>query len=321
MSIGQVYIGKIIQLSTILNADFILSATVVCGAGGKWQGVVRKQDFAVADGCVVYLPDSLIPERADMAFMAATDWRVKMRRFKGAPSEVVIMPLTEGKDNPMIGEDVTELFGVTKYIKPIPPSLAGKAKGNFPSFIPRTDEPNWQRSEDLIALLKGKPYYITEKADGSSTTAYKWKGQFGVCSRNLELIEDANNGYWQIALRYKLAELLPEGYAIQWETCGPKIQGNPMGLKQIEGCAFNVYDISAQRYLELADFCDFCENLKFPKVNIIKIWPEYEEEDLNLWAKGTYTNGKEREGIVIRSQDYIDGKIISFKAINLDYKD
>lgn len=43
--IGLVYVSKIIDLQPIEGADFILSATVVCGLGVQWRGVVKKQDF------------------------------------------------------------------------------------------------------------------------------------------------------------------------------------------------------------------------------------------------------------------------------------
>ena len=54
---GLVYVGKIVLLEDIPNAHFIKSATVVCGKGGKWRGVVRKSDFSKGDKCLVYLPD------------------------------------------------------------------------------------------------------------------------------------------------------------------------------------------------------------------------------------------------------------------------
>lgn len=320
MSEGLVFCGKIIAMEPIPDADFIVATTVVCGAGGKWRSVVRKADFSLGDKCIVYLPDAQIPENDSMSFMEATHWRVKMRRYKGVPSEVVIMPYSP-ECRAEIGGDVTAHFGVTKYVKPIPASLAGIAKGDFPSFIPKTDEPNFQKSDELIAMLIGHPYYITEKADGSSTTAYKYKGEFGVCSRNLELIEESTNGYWEIANRYNLRENLPEGFALQWETCGPKIQKNPMGYKRAEGLAFSVYDINKRQYLDLSDYIDFCQRLKFPRVTLLVVKENYEHEDLNERARGMYPNGHPREGIVIRSQSPIKGKLISFKAINLDYND
>ncbi len=40
MSSDLVYIGKIIAMEAIEGADFIASATVICGKGGKWKGIV-----------------------------------------------------------------------------------------------------------------------------------------------------------------------------------------------------------------------------------------------------------------------------------------
>ena len=146
MGEGLVYVGKIIAIDAIPNADQIVSATVVCGHGGKWKGVVRKAELGLNDLCEVYLPDALVPEDdVRMKFLAANNWRVKMRRFRGAPSEVVIMPLLNPKDEIWLGYDITEFRGVTKYSKPVPAHLQGLAKGNFPGFIPKTDELNYQR--------------------------------------------------------------------------------------------------------------------------------------------------------------------------------
>lgn len=318
-----VYVGKIIELQDIPGADFIVSATVVCGAGGKWRGIVRKSDFTIGDHCIVFLPDAQIPERDDMQFMAATHWRVKMRRFKGAPSEVVIfMPKPFLGSEFDIGTDVTTKYGVTKYHKPIPSNMQGKAKGVFPGFIPKTDEPNYQNMEgqECIENLIGQPYYITEKADGSSTTAYRYRGEFGVCSRNLELQRDEDNGYWKVAIKYDLENKLPEGYAIQWETCGPKIQGNSMGLKEVDGFAFSGYKIDEHRYLEMTEFWSLIDRLKFPICKIVELNRSFNAEGLELLGEGAYANGKQREGVVVRSQENFGHKPLSFKVINLNYE-
>lgn len=134
--IGLVYVGRILALDTIENADYIVCATVVCGIGGKWRGVVTKGIYEVGSKCIVYLPDALIPESEEMAFMKSSNWRVKMRRFRGAPSEVVIMPFLSSYIGYgiNIGEDMTEQLGVTKYHKPVPANLQGKAIGDFPSL-------------------------------------------------------------------------------------------------------------------------------------------------------------------------------------------
>lgn len=320
---GLVFVGKIIDIQPIPTADFIVSATVVCGEGGKWKGIVRKADLSLGDPCVVFLPDAIIPENEEMAFMKASNWRVKMRRFKGAPSEVVIIPYPNGKieyDLSKIGSDVTWIFGVTKYQKPIPSHLQGLAKGNFPDFIPKTDELNYQRHGDLVDALVGKYYYITEKADGSSTTAFRWKGNFGLCSRNLELQRNEENGYWQVAIKYKLEENLPEGYALQWETCGPGIQGNPMGLKEIDGFAFSGYKIDERRYLEMIELWSLLDSLKFPSCGILTVGNSFSKQGIELLGEGLYSNGKQREGVVVRSQVNEGHVPISFKVINLNFE-
>lgn len=324
MSKGLVYVGKIIAIDPIQDADFIVSATVVCGLGGKWRGIVKKGAFETGSTCIVYMPDAMIPETdKDMQFMKSSNWRVKMRRFRGAPSEVVIMRVPDQHLNFYVGEDLTFIYGIEKYFKPIPANLQGKAKGEFPNFIPKTDEPNYQNADGMTCLerLHGKPYYITEKADGSSTTAFRYKGNFGVCSRNWELEPDEKIGYWQIAYKHKLHEKLPEGYALQWETCGPKIQSNPMGLKEIEGFAFSAYKIDEHRYLNMIEFIKLCQDLEFPTVRILSIGSSFNQETVELLGEGAYLNGKQREGVVVRSQSVnASGKPLSFKVINLDYE-
>lgn len=316
-----VFIGKIIALEEIPTADLIQSATVVCGKGGKWRGIVRKVDFSLGDDCVVFLPDSQLNEidHSNLPFMKDTNWRVKMRRFRGAPSEVLITK-HDVTSSLCVGTDVTEMLKVTKYHKPVPAHLNGVMNGAFPGFIPKTDEPNYQTSEELIEVLVGKPYYITEKADGSSTTAFRYKGQFGLCSRNWELERDENNGYWKVVLKYQLEQNLPEGYALQWETCGPGIQSNPMGLSEIDGFAFSAYNIIEHRYLEMNELTSFLKKLKFPACKVLDIGECFNKDGMERLGEGFYGNKKPREGVVVRSQKNFGGKPISFKIINLDYK-
>lgn len=329
--LGLVYIGKIISLEPIEGADLIVSASVVCGKGGKWRGVVRKSDFVVGSFCTVFLPDSLLDKdkHSYLPYMEKTKWRVRMCRFKGAPSEVLITKCDAHTYNDSteqlwdIGLDVTSDLEVKKYHKPVPANLQGKAKGEFPGFIPKTDEPNYQNSvgQEYIELLEGKPYYIAEKADGSSTTAFKYKGQFGLCSRNWELERDEKNGYWEVAIRYNLEEKLPEGIALQWETCGPKIQSNPMGLNKVDGFAFSAYNISKSEYLDMRDFINLCEEIGFPTVKIESIGNPFKKSKVATLGEGKYSNGNQREGVVVRSQQNLLGhKPISFKVINLNYE-
>lgn len=329
------YIGKITELSPIPGADLIVAATVVCGQGGKWLGVVRKDDFGVGDSAQVFLQDALLPPLPRYAFLEKSKYRIRMRRLKGVPSECLIMPMADLAGN--VGDDVTDILQVTKYEKPIPACISGETLGDFPGFIPHTDEPNFQGVPELVDALRGKPYYTTVKMDGTSTTAYKHQGHFGVCSRNWEKKENDTNAFWQIAKRYNIAEWLPEGVALQWETIGPGIQKNPAGLKQVEPRLFDVYFIGIPRYGSLEELVSIAKLGNFPMVPILESGGSFNmsDEELRVYAEGLYGNGHEREGVVVRPTTYtrvafkreVDEQIklmnerLSFKVINLKYKD
>ncbi len=161
---------------------------------------------------------------------------------------------------------------------------------------------------------------MTEKADGSSTTAFKFKGNFGLCSRNLELEKNLDNGYWKVVEKYKVEDKLPENIAIQWETCGPGIQSNPMGLKEVDGFMFSAYNIHEKRYLNFRELRVLSIEMQFPMVRVIEWGNNFISCALETRGEGVYKNGKQREGVVIRSQENFGHAPISFKVINLNYE-
>src|SRR3972149_3367282 len=188
-------------------------------------------------------------------------------------------------------------------------------KGNFPGFLRKTDEVKVQSEPSLLEKLKGKPYYITTKLDGTSATYYKFNGEFGVCSRNLEL-EKGDNIYWRLAEKYKIEDWLPEGYAIQGEICGEGIQKNPLGIKGVNLYIFNIIKILGDIKLYCPDWQEWMEH---PILFVIQ--EEYGDsfnyslEELLEKARGNYSSGKRKEGVVVRSKD----QTISFKVVNNDY--
>ena len=320
------YIGKIVNISTIEGADFIDSATVVCGAGGKWVGCIKKNQLSIGDLVEVYLQDALLPKTEEFEFMKSHKYKVSMKRFKGVPSEVLIMPLT--LENVNIGDDITKIKGIEKYSKPLSAQLSGIALGNFPTnIIPKTDEPNFQGVHHMIDTIIGLKYFATVKVDGSSGTIYRNDDHFGCCSRNLELKEDKNNAIWRLAHKYNLINKLENKYAIQFEMVGPSIQKNRLELKEIDLQCFNVWDITRRCYLDAEDWLSFCKNHKIPTVDILEwdsVFNFNSDDDLRKLAEGLYPNSKyQREGIVIRpmKEMTINGDRLSFKVINLLHKD
>lgn len=331
------YVGKVLEVFPIPDADRIMRATVVCGKGGRWTGVVRKGDVQEGDSVVVFLPDAVVPkDNPALAFMEKQNYRVKMMRLRGCPSEVLIMPVPdlfpiqvrEGLGL-YVGMDVTDVLGVMKYEKEIPLSMAGEMAGSFPSFIRKTDEPNYQTVPYLVEALWGWPYFVSEKADGSSATVYWRDGHFGCCSRNWELRETKGSAIWSIAREYELEKFLSEqNMAIQFEVVGPGIHGNPMGLTRVEPRLFNVIpDLSEYGLVGgLEAVRQFSEACHFPMVKVVEVGFSFDyttDEQFRTIAEGKYDNGKQREGIVIRAQipRYVGRELVSFKVINLLYRD
>lgn len=319
MSQKLAVVGKIIELAPIAGADRILHAIVVCGDAGKWSGVVGL-NHQVGELVTVFLQDAVLPAGNERwEFMEKFKWRVRMARFKGVASECVIIP---GAPEMPVGTDLAEALGVTKYYKPLPASMAGDAVGSFPSFIPKTDEPNFQTVPELVERMGAEDWVATLKCDGSSCTAWNDEnGNLHVASRNLELREfnatGAGNSYWRAARKYDMSQL-PARHAIQFEVVGPGIQSNPMGLTGVEGRAFTLYDFGRHVRCGHAMLTAVCANVGIPMADVVATGSQAMDADaLRKLAEVKYANGKHGEGIVIRSV----GSTFSFKVINLLYRD
>lgn len=180
------------------------------------------------------------------------------------PDKVVIasneyIPLKEG-------EDLTEILGIIKYEPPMPAELSGTAKGLFPGFIPKTDE---ERIQNLTKEFEkwvdvNIEFYVTEKMDGSSATFYYKDGVFGVCSRNLELLESEGNTFWRVAREMDLENKMKSlGYnvSLQGELVGEGIQGNPYKIKGQKVFFFNVFNIDTHEYVNLTEFVNTIHGL------------------------------------------------------------
>jgi RNA ligase (TIGR02306 family) len=313
-------IGRVTATKPIDGADRIHQAFVDCGDEGQWSGVVGK-DINEGSAVLVFLQDAILPEDERWAFMSKHKWRVRMARFKGVPSECVIVPAAGHETLLDVGADLTELLQVVKYEKPVPVAIAGDVRGNFPSFIPKTDEENFQRIRNLEELMTGWDWVATVKYDGTSCTAWvDDEGELHVCSRNLELKEfsatGAGNVYWQAARKFDL-DLMTPGFALQFEVCGPGIQGNPCGYTGLEIRAFTLYDINRKERCHFGALVHFCESLDIPMAEISASGHGYvpPEKLRELADAVVYENGAQGEGVVVRSIN----SNWSFKSISLNY--
>lgn len=326
---------KLATLKTIDNiepiegADKIELATV-----GGWKVVVGKDVGHKIGDLVVYCEvDSFLPIKEEFEFLRKSSYkkmldqegfRLKTIKLRGQLSQGLILPLAETFGDfswtAYEGMDVTERLGIVKYEPPIPAELAGQVKGAFPSFIRKTDEERIQNLTKEFETWKDKTFYVTEKLDGTSATYYYNNGEFGVCGRNWEYLEDNTNTYWRVARELDLENKMRDfgiNISIQGELIGEGIQGNPYKIKGQTLRIFNLFDIDLQQYHSLSMLEAVIKN-QFGLETVPVLDKHYKlpntVEEVLKYAEGKseLNPNFDREGVVIRSSD----KSISFKAIS-----
>jgi len=320
-------------LEGIGGADAIEKATVL-----GWQLVVKKGDFKVGDLIVFCEIDSILPNWPIFEFLKPRGMRIKTIRLRGQVSQGICFPLSVLPADFEIVEDAdcTEVLEIQKYEPPIPACLSGTVKGKFPSFIPKTDETRVQVLQKLLDKYKGEKCYITEKLDGSSATYYIKDGQFGVCSRNLELLEDEENSFWKVARQLDVENklrALGKNIAIQGELIGEGVQDNKLKLRGQTVRFFNAFDIDKFEYYNFTKFNELFSQLGLETVPVVQT--DYElENDIEAIIKKSIIKSKIYkeawvEGIVIRpyteklelmlsNENFNNGRV-SFKAINPEF--
>lgn len=318
-------IQEITELHPILNADAIEVAKVL-----GWHVVVKKDEFKVGDKVIYVEIDSILPQRSEFEFMAARHYRVKTIKLRGQVSQGICFPLSILPVNEyFLDDDVTEILDITKYEPMIPASLSGMVKGNFPSFLMKTDETRVQNLQGLLTSFKDTPCYVTEKIDGSSCTFYIKDNEFGVCSRNIDLKETEGNAFWQMARKLDIEERMRAmgfNFAIQGELFGPGIQGNKYKATELQVRFFNAFDIDEFKFLDFDDFINLvCYDLDLYVVPVIDdSYLLVDDIDAIVeYSKGNSVicSSTKREGIVIRPTREINTHMgrMSFKAINPDF--
>lgn len=367
-------VQTIVAKYPIENADKIESVRIL----GWNCVVKKEDNFQVGDKVVYVEVDSIMPDKPEFDFLRDSKGvmkKLRTIRLRGVISQGLVLPLSVLPDGEYAeGQDVTEVLGVTKYEPEVSESLRGKQKtsvkvcfpdwmphfirkfmvqytlplarflfnkkmgATFPPFIPKTDETRVQVLQSLLQKHEGVACYVSEKLDGSSCTVYLNEGEFGVCSRNIDLKEEEGNAFWDTVkahdiekkLRRLIKEIKINNVAIQGELIGEGIQGNKYKLRGKDIYFFNVWDIDKREYLSLNDFTSFITLINEKTVPILQIThaliasSDYYVE----LAKGkSVLADVHREGIVIRPKETIkdfesrgltNGRI-SFKAINPDF--
>ena len=334
-------IRKIKEINPIEGADAIELAVV-----DGWQVVVAKNVGHRVGDLVVYCEiDSFLPIEPEFEFLRKSSYkkmgdqegfRLKTIKLRGQISQGLILPYSvipiaqfaTAADLPE-GMDVSEMLGIVKYEPPIPAQLAGRVKGTFPSFLRKTDEERIQNLEKEYTewtLSSKHQFYATEKLDGSSFTCYIKNGEFGVCSRNMDLLETEDNTFWAVARKLDLENKLRsfgKNICFQGEMVGSGIQGNHYNMKDQTVFFYNIFLIDEREYVGYDEFRNMLFDLDLACVPVLSYpfnfpadseaaFPTVSALLRSAEGKSVLNDKVEREGLVIRSMD----RTISFKVIS-----
>lgn len=326
-------IRRIDEIRPIAGAD-----AIECAVVGGWTVVVKKGEFVAGDLAIYCEIDSWIPTelapflskgKEPREYNGVRGERLRTVKLRGQLSQGLLLNLDTALSftNSFVeGDDVSEVLNIKKWEMAVPAQLAGQVRGNFPTAIPKTDQERVQnlKAEINAAVERGARFEVTEKLEGSSMTVYRIQGEFGVCSRNLDLKRDENNAFWATAIAEDIeAQMMAVDpywdFAIQGELVGPGIQGNIYKLSKPEFYVFDVYNVQSGQYLEPEARRDLIERMGLKHVPIInadttlpgsvEIFLEWAE------ARSRLNPAQEREGIVFKE---VNGGI-TFKSISNKY--
>ena len=177
---------------------------------------------------------------------------------------------------------------------------------------------------DELSSYKDLAFYVTEKLDGTSVTYYLNNGEFGVCTRNLELLETEENVYWKVAREGRIEEKLRafgKNMALQGEIIGSGVQQNIYSLKTQEVLFFTVRFIDENKKANLAEFLGVLKALDLKMVpmvdNDFDMQNKTLKDLLDFADRPSLLNPKaDAEGVVFRSKEKPG---LSFKAISNQY--
>ena len=330
-------IQRIISVEDIPGADTIQLYTVL-----GWKVVDKKDAHKVGD-LVVYLSlDSWIPHEIapflskgsePREYNGVKGERLRTIKLRGAVSQGLLLSLRDptvykallGSNDWYEGQDHTEQLGIQKWEAPIPAQLAGKVKGNFPSWGRKTDQERCQNLWDKIEqhIVADTKFEVTIKLDGSSASyGLSPDKEYVACSRNLSLeLDQEGNTFVDTGRKYDLEtkfKLHDRPLLISGELCGPGIQKNQEGLKEHQFFVFDIYDPMTASYLPANERSKIVKEFGLLHAPILHESVTLTElgiktlSDLLVFAEGPSLNAAQREGVVFKS---VDGSF-SFKAIS-----
>jgi len=332
-------VRRVAQVLPIEGADLIELAVV-----DGWQCVIKKDSFKAGDLCIYCEIDTVLPISANYEFLRKgcyiqRDWlqtpngegfRLRTLRLRKQVSQGLLLTLDTISRSLSVGQDVTDILGIVKWEPPVAANLAGQVRGNFPSYIPKTDQ---ERVQNIMSKVFSSEYLAhtweaTLKLDGSSCTFFHKDGEVGVCSRSVNLKTDQlGNTFVDMFHKLHIPELLPQhgNIAIQGELMGNKIQGNREGFHTFKYYVYDVWDIDSQCYLKKGARDEIISHMGLQSVPLLDVGTLGELrcitiQDMLAYVERPSINHPVAEGIVFKCMSQEDNvSPYSFKCISNTY--
>ena len=336
-------VRRIDRLTPVEGAD-----RIECAQVGGWTVIVKRGEFKEGELAVYLEIDSWVPHdvapfltpegKEPKEYEGVKGQRLKTKKIRQVLSQGLLLSLSGIErlvnNNPAYaaseGTCLDGMLNIQKWDNDYIPARGGVEPTSdtqrvraarpttFPSFLKRTDQERIQNLGSLFTSYQdaGYRFEVTEKLHGTSFTAYRHGGKFGVCSRNQELADDGNI-YFETAKAYELDTHLAEGFAVQGEMCGPKICSNMYGFERIRLFVFSVYDITEGRYLDPDDAHERLAALAGPRVEYVPILEHITLDGCTVSgllqaADGMSVMGKcDREGMVYKAKHGVSFKVVS----------
>lgn len=162
--------------------------------------VVRTADWEGKTKAAYIPPDNLVPlGNPEFSFLESP--RIKAKRLRGVMSQGLLVPVPDEFE---IGRDVTEYFGVTRYVSPVDMEI-GDAIPGPPNQPPKYDLESWFKyGKELEAACGVEFVVVTEKIDGTNASFTYQNDEMWCKSRslyrksNVDSYGNETNLYWKV---------------------------------------------------------------------------------------------------------------------------
>lgn len=300
-----------------------------------FQCVTQRGLYQGGEKVVFIRPDAVLPlEPWAEDYRTYSPKRIKAVKLRGEWSEGIIVPfeilpveIQEKLSTVSVGEEVSEILGVTHYEPPVPTEEGSKRV--LPYDIPKTDEERW---ENIVSKLPyGELVDATLKVDGQSWSIFYHleNDEFGVLGRRLEYDADSENRYsFHLFRTYptlkedfiNFCKTVEKSLVLRGESYGSGIQNgehNHHSKLNPAIAIFSVYIIEDRTYAHKGHelyFKNVAAALNIPTVEFVEENVVLTTELLNKYSvEQEKINGNYFEGVVIKHSKG------SFKIISKKY--